>query len=251
MQIIFQDPFSSLNPRMTAGDIVGEPLLRARHRQRARSATRGSPPCSTASGLRAAQMSNYPHQFSGGQRQRIGIARALALEPEADRRRRAGVGARRLDPGAGHQPADGPAARASALLPVHLAQSRGGRAHQPPHRRDVSRPHRRIRRQDARCSPRRSIPTPRRCCRPCRCPTRRSGARSACCRATCRARSSRRRAATSTPAAPMRSTAAGSNAPAARNRAGASRFLPFVALNESTLRRSMRRNRTSWPIGIM
>ena len=58
-------------------------------------------------------MANYPHQFSGGQRQRIGIARALALGPEADRRRRAGVGARRLDPGAGHQPAAGPAARAA------------------------------------------------------------------------------------------------------------------------------------------
>ena len=65
---------------------------------------------------------------------------------EADRRRRAGLGARRLDPGAGHQPAEGPAARAAALLPLHLAQSRGGRAHQPPHRGDVSRPHRRIRR---------------------------------------------------------------------------------------------------------
>ena len=99
-------------------------------------------------------MTNYPHQFSGGQRQRIGIARALALGPEADRRRRAGVGARRLDPGAGHQPAAGPAARAAALLPVHLAQSRGGGAHQPPHRGDVSRPHRRVRRHPLDLHPR-------------------------------------------------------------------------------------------------
>ena len=111
---------------------------------------------------------------------------------QADRRRRAGLGARRLDPGAGHQPAAGPAARAAAHLPVHLAQSRGGRAHQPPHRRDVSRPHRRIRRHALDLHARRSIPTPRRCCRPCRCRTRRSSARSGCCRATCRARSSRR-----------------------------------------------------------
>ena len=156
---------------MTAGDIVGEPLLVHGVADGKRARASGSRRCSSASGCRPAQMANYPHQFSGGQRQRIGIARALALEPEADRRRRAGVGARRLDPGAGHQPAEGPAARAAALLPVHLAQSRGGRAHQPPHRGDVSRPHRRVRRHAHDLHPRRSIPTPRRCCRPCRCPT--------------------------------------------------------------------------------
>ena len=81
MQIIFQDPFSSLNPRMTAGDIVGEPLLvhgvaNARERQEQVSAL------FARVGLRPAQMKNYPHQFSGGQRQRIGIARALALGPK-------------------------------------------------------------------------------------------------------------------------------------------------------------------------
>ena len=199
----------------------------ARRGQQPRARRSRSRPCSPASGLRPAQMTNYPHQFSGGQRQRIGIARALALGPEADRRRRAGVGARRLDPGPGHQPAAGPAARAAALLPVHLAQSRGGRAHQPPHRGDVSRPHRRVRRHALDLHPRRSIPIPRRCCRPCRCPTRPSGARSGCCRATCRARSSRRRAATSTPAAPTPSTRCKVEiASAARNRAGTSRFLP-------------------------
>ena len=81
MQIIFQDPFSSLNPRITAGDIVGEPLLvhgvantKERNEQVAALFARV--------GLRTAQMSNYPHQFSGGQRQRIGIARALALGPK-------------------------------------------------------------------------------------------------------------------------------------------------------------------------
>jgi len=81
MQIIFQDPFSSLNPRMTAGDIVGEPLLvhgvaNAKERQEQVSAL------FARVGLRPAQMKNYPHQFSGGQRQRIGIARALALGPK-------------------------------------------------------------------------------------------------------------------------------------------------------------------------
>jgi len=81
MQIIFQDPFSSLNPRMRAGDIVGEPLKvhgvdsKAERRERvARLFDRV--------GLRAAQMDAFPHQFSGGQRQRIGVARALALNPK-------------------------------------------------------------------------------------------------------------------------------------------------------------------------
>ena len=80
MQIIFQDPFSSLDPRMSAGDIVGEPLRvhgvgNAKER-RARVAD-----IFKRVGLRAEHVDNYPHQFSGGQRQRIGIARALALEP--------------------------------------------------------------------------------------------------------------------------------------------------------------------------
>jgi oligopeptide/dipeptide ABC transporter ATP-binding protein len=81
MQIVFQDPFSSLNPRMTVGDIVGEPLyvhgvagVRVRRERVAALFDRV--------GLRPAQMANYPHQFSGGQRQRIGIARALALGPK-------------------------------------------------------------------------------------------------------------------------------------------------------------------------
>ena len=80
MQIIFQDPFASLNPRMTAGDIVGEPLsvhgLAAGRKKRERVAE-----LFQQVGLRPDQMQNYPHQFSGGQRQRICIARALSLGP--------------------------------------------------------------------------------------------------------------------------------------------------------------------------
>jgi oligopeptide/dipeptide ABC transporter ATP-binding protein len=81
MQMIFQDPYSSLNPRMTVGEIIGEGLrlhsnLRSRqvHDQVAQWLTRV--------GLEPDHMSRYPHEFSGGQRQRIGVARALILEPD-------------------------------------------------------------------------------------------------------------------------------------------------------------------------
>jgi oligopeptide transport system ATP-binding protein len=81
MQIVFQDPFASLNPRMTAGDIVGEPLevhdLATGQRKRDRVGE-----LFEQVGLRPDQMKNYPHQFSGGQRQRICIARALSLGPK-------------------------------------------------------------------------------------------------------------------------------------------------------------------------
>jgi oligopeptide/dipeptide ABC transporter ATP-binding protein len=80
MQIIFQDPFSSLDPRMTAGDIVGEPL-RVHGIGGARERIARVAELFECVGLRRAQMRDYPHQFSGGQRQRIGIARALALAP--------------------------------------------------------------------------------------------------------------------------------------------------------------------------
>ncbi len=81
MQIIFQDPFSSLDPRQSAGDIVAEPL-RVHGIARGRELRAMVGGLFERVGLRRAQMDNYPHQFSGGQRQRIGIARALALWPK-------------------------------------------------------------------------------------------------------------------------------------------------------------------------
>jgi len=88
-QVVFQDPFSSIDPRMTAGEIITEPLLihglpenppdgttkREARRERAKELL-------DQVGLSANQIDRYPHEFSGGQRQRVGIARALALQPE-------------------------------------------------------------------------------------------------------------------------------------------------------------------------
>ena len=80
MQLIFQDPFSSLDPRQTAGSIIGEPLkihspsTPSERRERAEELFR-------LVGLEPSMMRRYPHEFSGGQRQRIGIARALAMNP--------------------------------------------------------------------------------------------------------------------------------------------------------------------------
>jgi oligopeptide/dipeptide ABC transporter ATP-binding protein len=79
MQIVFQDPYGSLNPRMTVGQILGEPLMLhglAAGRREARVAE-----VLALVGLAAQHAQRYPHEFSGGQRQRIGIARAIAVEP--------------------------------------------------------------------------------------------------------------------------------------------------------------------------
>ena len=82
MQMIFQDPYASLNPRWRVADIVAEPMRRAASRaRRAPRSPRASPRCSSRSGSPPADGVKYPHQFSGGQRQRISIARALSTEP--------------------------------------------------------------------------------------------------------------------------------------------------------------------------
>src|ERR1700754_2668256 len=81
MQIIFQDPFSSLNPRMTVGEAIAEAML-----VHGLAGKRGTPEKAAALlglvGLSPGMASRFPHEFSGGQRQRIGIARALAVEPD-------------------------------------------------------------------------------------------------------------------------------------------------------------------------
>jgi oligopeptide/dipeptide ABC transporter ATP-binding protein len=81
MQIVFQDPFASLNPRMTVGEIIGEPLLVAGQGNRAWRRERVMELLGLV-GLSGKAYGKYPHEFSGGQRQRVGIARAIALTPK-------------------------------------------------------------------------------------------------------------------------------------------------------------------------
>jgi ABC-type oligopeptide transport system ATPase subunit len=80
LQIVFQDPYSSLNPRMRVGDIVEEPLIIHRLGTRAERLRRVAELFDLV-GLESSHLGRYPHEFSGGQRQRIGIARAIALNP--------------------------------------------------------------------------------------------------------------------------------------------------------------------------
>ncbi len=81
MQIVFQDPYSSLNPRMTVGQIISEPIIHHGIMKKGKELENKLSELLDKCGLASYHVNRYPHQFSGGQRQRIGIARALALNP--------------------------------------------------------------------------------------------------------------------------------------------------------------------------
>ena len=211
IQMIFQDPYSSLNPRHTVGTIVGAPLQDPGRRARGRRQEGGAGPAGAG---RAQPRALQPlparvlRRPAPAHRHRAHAGAAA----EADRGGRAGVGARRLDPGAGGEPARGPAERARPDLRDDRARPVGGAAHLRPGRGDVPRQDRRARRPRRPLRAAACTRTRWRSCRRSRCRTRtpRDEARAhPAQRRRARARSTRRRPAGSTPAAGRRRRSAG------------------------------------------
>ncbi len=212
VQMVFQNPYASLNPRKKVGTLLEEPLAinttldAAARRDAAESDDGARGPAPRALPALSAHVLRRP---AAAHRRRPGAD----AEAAAGRRRRAGLGARRLDPGAGAQPADGPAAGDGDRLPVHLAQPAGRPAHRRHRRRDVPRADRRARAEGGGVRAGRRIRTPARCSRARRCSIPRRGASASASPASCRRRSIRRPAARSTSAARTRCRAARPRSP--------------------------------------
>ena len=147
LQIVFQDPLASLDPRMPIYDILAEPL-EAQHWE-ADPINRRIGELMSLVGLDPDHVDRFPEQFSGGQRQRYRDRARARCRAEAHRARRAGVLARRVHPGRCDKPARGPAVEARRVVPVRVAQPLGRAAHRGSSRGDVPRPDGRDRRRRA------------------------------------------------------------------------------------------------------
>ena len=145
VQMIFQDPYTSLNPRHTVGHDRGCAARGAQHRAEGQDPAAG-PGAARGGGPQPRALQPLPQRVlrrpAPAHRHRPGAH----AQPQAPRRRRAGLGARRVDPGAGGQPAPGPAARVRHRLPLHRPRPRGGAPLLPRGRGDVPRQDRRDRR---------------------------------------------------------------------------------------------------------
>ena len=224
LQIVFQDPYASLNPRLPVNDIVAEPLeIHGLHKGTRKDRVRE---LLATVGLNPEHGNRYPHEFSGrpapAHRHRPGAG----PRAEGARARRAGVGPRRVHPGRRGEPADRAAGPARAGLPVHRPRPVGGPAHLGPRGGDVPRQDRRDRPAPDDLHQARRTPTRRRCCRRCRCPTRGPSAPAGgwCSPATSPARSTRPRGAGSAPAAPRPPTSARRWSPPSSTGARATRW---------------------------
>ena len=202
MQMVFQDPYSSLNPRKTVGSIIADPyVIHGLYKERGRAQARVQDLMDRV-GLNPEHYNRYPHEFSGGQRQRIGVARRSPWSPKlliADEPVSAldvSIQAQVLNLLRELQRDHGPDAD------LHRSRPLGRAPHVRPRSGHVPGQDRRAGARRRRSTHSRATPTPARCCRQCRCPIPPAASASASCSpATFPARPTRRRRAASTPAA--------------------------------------------------